>query len=186
MEQLTLSTSCPRVHTTSRQEHHGGQYGDMVSVSTRLVFLPAFERYTSSENVGMVRLSRQIERALEGNTKRLAPVDEGILRASVHTERFAGPSVLLLRTSVRVRYGIYQALGTGIYGPRHRRVRPVTAKALRFAPKAPGPLVRGVRRPRRGSRAVVYAASVRGTPPNRYQIVALELSVPGAHIDVFV
>lgn len=48
-------------------------------------------------------------------------------------------------------YAIYHQRGTGIYGPKRRRIKPVTARALRF----PGPS------------GYIFASSVAGVPRRR-------------------
>lgn len=118
------------------------------------------------------RVGRQVQNA----AKRRAPVDEGRLRSSI------GYNVSILPTQVRVRigsslaYARYVHEGTGIYGPRRRPIVPVTAKALKFEPgRSMGPRRRGASAGARGRRGgPVFAASVKGSPPNPFLADALE------------
>ena len=79
-------------------------------------------------------LSRAIgdsARTIEGKAKRYAPVDQGILRASIHTE---GPRVTSNNVEAivgtNVKYAKMQEEGTGIYGPKKQPIRPVHGKFL--------------------------------------------------------
>jgi hypothetical protein len=86
-------------------------------------------------------------------------VDTGRLRASINTQIIihAGQPVCVVGTNVR--YALWVHDGTGIYGPRHRMIKPRLRKRLRFKP--------------RGSARYVYARAVRGIPPNRFLANAL-------------
>jgi hypothetical protein len=88
-----------------------------------------------------------------------APVDLGILRASIHTE---GPHVLDrdVRATVgtNVEYAQAQEEGTGIYGPRKRMIVPIRGKFLVF--KKAG--------------QTIFARSVRGVRPRYYFKQAIE------------
>lgn len=86
-------------------------------------------------------------------------IDTGRLRASVATvvvTRQARPVVLV---GTNVNYARYVHDGTGIYGPRHRPIRPKRAKFLRFRPKGGG--------------RWVYARQVKGMRPNPFLTNAL-------------
>ena len=81
-------------------------------------------------------------------------IDTGRLRASIHTTivlRNGNPTALV---GTNVKYAILVHDGTGIYGPRHRPIRPRRAKFLRFRPK--------------GKRGFVYAREVKGMKPNAF------------------
>lgn len=83
-------------------------------------------------------------------------VDTGRLRASINTQVVTGgasgnPKVVV---GTNVWYAMLVHDGTGLYGPKHRMIRPVRAKRLRFKPQ--------------GSRRYVYAKAVRGMAPNRF------------------
>lgn len=87
-------------------------------------------------------------------------IDTGRLRASINTQlvtRNGEPAVLV---GTNVKYARFVHDGTGLYGPRHRLIRPVRRKFLRFKP--------------RGSRGkFVYARAVKGSPGNAFLANAL-------------
>jgi phage gpG-like protein len=86
-------------------------------------------------------------------------VDTGRLRASINTQlvtRNGEPAVLV---GTNVFYARWVHDGTGIYGPRARRITPKNHKRLRFRPS--------------GSRKYVYARSVAGMRPNAFMKNAL-------------
>ena len=81
-------------------------------------------------------------------------VDTGRLRASINTQLVIrnGRPVAVIGTNVY--YARFVHDGTGLYGPRHRMIRPVRRKFLRFRPA--------------GSRRFVYARRVKGMVPNSF------------------
>ena len=81
-------------------------------------------------------------------------VDTGRLRASINTQLVMrnGRPVAVIGTNVY--YARFVHDGTGLYGPRHRLIRPVRRKFLRFKPA--------------GSRRFVYAKSVKGMVANPF------------------
>jgi phage gpG-like protein len=86
-------------------------------------------------------------------------VDTGRLRASINTQlvtRNGEPAVLV---GTNVFYARWVHDGTGIYGPRARRITPKNHKRLRFRPS--------------GSRKYVYARSVAGMRGNPFMRNAL-------------
>jgi hypothetical protein len=158
----------------------------MVQVRTTLdLHTERFDRFTSADNPGMVRQANRYARGIERTAKRRAPVDSGLLRASISSDVFVERNFIIVTVTVGARYGIYQARGTGIYGPERHLLTPRTAKAFRFQPKQPGPLVRGGRRASRGRRAVVFASTIRGTPFNRFLVIALAENVPAGSVQYF-
>lgn len=92
----------------------------------------------------------------EGGPKR---VDTGRLRASIDTQLVVRGGKPIAVVGTNVFYARWVHDGTGIYGPRHRRITPVRRKRLRFKP--------------RGSGRYVYARSVRGMIPNPFLANAL-------------
>lgn len=96
--------------------------------------------------------------------KRRAPVDLGALKASIGMSTLHTRQKTVIRIGTNLQYGLYQELGTGVYGPKHRRIRPKRAKFLRFKPK--------------GSKDFVFARSVAGSPAHHYLRRALRFSVP--------
>jgi hypothetical protein len=151
----------------------------VVSISSTItVNRRELANFTGGGNSGVVRYAERLGRRIESTAKRFAPVDEGLLRASISHTVTRQPSRVVVQVRIGVRYGIYISKGTGIYGPKHTRITPRTAKALRFEVRPGRPLRRGQRTRARGSRPVVYAASVRGTPFNHFMVRALRAHVP--------
>lgn len=139
----------------------------MASVSyTQRLNLDALDRLLKSSEGGVAKdllrrgllVETQAKRNLGGQDgpKR---VDTGRLRASINTQmiRRNGQPVVVVGTNVF--YARFVHDGTGIYGPRHRMIRPVRAKRLRFKPH--------------GSGRYVYARAVRGMAPNHFLANAL-------------
>jgi hypothetical protein len=117
------------------------------------------------------RTGRQIVNA----AKRNCPVDEGRLRSSINYVVTITPRRVVVNVGSPLEYAIYIHNGTGIYGPKHTPIRPVTAKALKFeTPKGMGPMRPGQRRAAKGRRGYVFARSVRGVPPSPFLSDALE------------
>lgn len=93
----------------------------------------------------------------QGGPKR---IDTGRLRASINTQlvtRNGNPAVLI---GTNVFYARFVHDGTGLYGPRHRMIRPVRRKFLRFRPHGGG--------------RYVYAKAVKGSPGNAFMRNALK------------
>jgi phage gpG-like protein len=74
--------------------------------------------------------------------------DTGGLQASWHRSHLASDRFTVASSK---NYAVYHQRGTGIHGPRRRRIKPVTARALRF----PGP------------NGPIFAASVAGVPKRK-------------------
>lgn len=91
-------------------------------------------------------------------------VDTGRLRASIQTSRIRSFGLPGARVGSKVKYARWVQDGTGIYGPRHRRITPTTKSVLRFVPK--------------GGNSYVYAKSVAGMRPNPY----LRKALPAARL----
>lgn len=126
------------------------------------------EDLLTGPNGPVVRYIERICRRTENEAKRLVDRDTGRGAASID-------HVLIIRNGRVVgivgsdlEYLAYRHRGTGIYGPHASRIRPVSAKALKFLPKRGSPS-RG--RPRRG--AFVFAKSVAGAPANPFLVNAL-------------
>lgn len=64
--------------------------------------------------------------------RQLCPVDEGRLRASLTLEMRITPRGPIARIGSNLEYARYVHEGTGIYGPSHQPIRPVSARALRW------------------------------------------------------
>lgn len=103
---------------------------------------------------------RELSRAIgdtaatvQGKAKQYAPVDQGVLRASIHTEgpRSSGNNVEAI-VGTNVKYAKAQEEGTGIYGPKKQKIVPIRGKFLVF---------------KRGGETI-FARSVKGTRPKWY------------------
>lgn len=81
-------------------------------------------------------------------------IDTGRLRASINTQLVHRNDGLAVLVGTNVKYARFVHDGTGLYGPRHQRIRPIRRKFLRFRP--------------RGARSWVYARSVKGSPGNAF------------------
>jgi hypothetical protein len=98
-----------------------------------------------------------------------APVDTGAGRAAMHSD------VVVEAGSIRGRVYLpkhlfFHALGTGIYGPKGRPIKPVNGKYLVWRAKGGA---------RAGGRApLIFARQVKGVPRNDWMIAALELASP--------
>lgn len=124
----------------------------------------------------VARLARQVE----NRAKTTAPVDEGTYRASIsHTVRLSGTRITG-RIGSPLHYAWFIEVGTGIYGPRKRPIRPVSGKYLVFEPgRGMGPLPKGGKHPPKGKRGMVFAQQVKGSPPKHVLENALRETVPG-------
>jgi hypothetical protein len=96
-------------------------------------------------------------------------IDTGLLRSSIHTNLMTSGSQLVMRVGSGQYYALWVHDGTGIYGPRARKIKPRTAKYLVFRWKKMG-------------NKKVFFKSVKGMPPNPYlknALPAASLKVPG-------
>jgi len=114
----------------------------------------AFARHMTSARGPAVALVRSVGRRTVNNAARRAPVDRGLLRASLESQILIRQQSVTARIGSRVKYHPWQEIGTGIYGPRGRRIYPRTKKYLKFRPK--------------GGQGFVFARSVRGVRGKRY------------------
>lgn len=110
----------------------------------------------------------QVTDAVAIRARELAPGRGGGLRRSIRSE--ASKMTTATRATGRVvalaPYAVYQHEGTGIYGPRHREIRPRRDELLRFYSSKEG--------------GFVYAKTVRGVKPSKFLVRAVDelLSVP--------
>lgn len=81
-------------------------------------------------------------------------VDTGRLRASINTQLVVRDGKPIAVVGTNVFYARFVHDGTGLYGPRHRRIYPVRRRRLRFRPHGRG--------------RYVYARSVKGSPGNPF------------------
>lgn len=88
---------------------------------------------------------------LEANVKENTPVDKGLLRKSITHKVFKQADTWNGIVGTNLNYAPFQELGTGIYGPMKRAIRPVRAKMLAW---------------KKGGQWY-FARSVKGTPPKK-------------------
>lgn len=128
----------------------------------------------------VMRGLRDIGNAVRNDAARNTKVDTGQHRASLEVTQARVGSLILTRIGSPLQTYIYLEIGTGIYGPKHRRIRPVSKKVLRFKPgRVKGPTGRGRRGTspeRRGG--WVYAKSVAGIPGGHMLVNALRNKTP--------
>lgn len=86
-------------------------------------------------------------------------VDTGRLRASINTQLVTRQGVPIAVVGTNVYYARWVHDGTGLYGPKHRVIKPIRRKRLRFRP--------------RGQRSWVYAREVKGMVGNPFLANAL-------------
>lgn len=99
----------------------------------------------------MLRLTKKVQREAKKNLRRHNRT--GKLSASVFARVIHRDGVPIGQVGTPLKYGLWLDQGTGIYGPRHRPIRPVRAQYLRFTTR---------------TGQVVYAKSVRGIRPTRF------------------
>lgn len=122
----------------------------------------------------------------EGEIRRRAPVRTGYLRRSITHAVTRVASMLVGVIGTATRYAPFLEFGTGLYGPRNRRIVPTNAQALRFqaggraslfaggarAGGSAGPGFRLSGQQRSGAAGAgaqfVFARSVRGIMPRRF------------------
>jgi Bacteriophage HK97-gp10, putative tail-component len=91
--------------------------------------------------------------------QQLCPVDTGRLRASIYVHVVVVHGEPSVEVGTKVNYARYVMRGTGLYGPHHHVIVPTHGKVLVFRP--------------RGSANVVFARSVKGSPPHPFLQLAL-------------
>lgn len=108
------------------------------------------------------RVVTRARRNLGGNTG-TGPrrVDTGLLRNSVLAQLQVRPNGLAVRVGTGIYYARYVHDGTGIYGPKHKVIKPKNGKFLMFRSNTYGA--------KRGKyRGFVFARSVKGMKPNPF------------------
>ncbi|MEV0822545.1 hypothetical protein [Nonomuraea rubra] len=134
-----------------------------------------FRRLTQSPAGPVVRQADQIGRRTVNGAKRNVKVDDGHLRSTIDHTLDVSARRVTMRAGSPLAYGLYLHEGTGLYGPKRKVIRPISAKALRFEVKTPGP---GGRVPAKGRRAVVFAKFVRGVKPDKWLVRAFRAACP--------
>lgn len=105
------------------------------------------------------RVQAQARKNLGGGVSGPKRIDTGKLRTSISVELRRGRRGLTVRVGTNVEYAIWVHDGTGLYGPRHRVIRPTTKRYLRFKPH--------------GAKNYVFVKYVKGMRPNRFLADAL-------------
>lgn len=104
--------------------------------------------------------------------RQLCPVDEGRLRGSLTLEIRMTVNGPIARIGSNLDYARYVHEGTGLFGPRHDYIRPVSASVLRWPAKNNSGS--GPRRFSGGSTAgFVFSMRSKGTPPRPFLLDAL-------------
>ena len=93
-------------------------------------------------------------------------VNTGLLRATIRSQLVKHPQGLAVKVGTGVYYARWVHDGTGIYGPRHAKITPKTAKALVFRSK-----IYGAKKGKFAGKVVV--ASVKGMRGNPFLADAL-------------
>src|SRR5215471_10080737 len=97
-------------------------------------------------------------------------VDQGTLRASIHTHMVRLGGILICEVGTDVEYAIYVHEGTGLYGPRHALIYPKRARVLVFTPrKSGGQFIK------RADRTTVFVKFTRGMPGTPFLRDALRI-----------
>lgn len=151
-------------------------------MSVRVVLNQAeIERVFHSPAGPVFRYVHDVTEEVRNAIVRRAPRDTGQLAASMEAIVSASGNTITGWIGSRLDYASHVARGTGIYGPTGRRIVPVHAKALRFkAGRGTGPGKRGGKGTSPEKRGPwVFAASVKGSPPNHFMIDGLEDVLPG-------
>mgnify|MGYP001612490550 CR=1 FL=1 len=113
----------------------------------------------------VARYVEDLTRQGANRARQLAPVDTGSLRASVSTSVFRRGGKLVGSVHSLLDYAIFVHEGTGIYGPRHRIIKPRRAQVLVFRPRG-GP--------------TVFARSVKGQQGQPFLVRAIHEVLPTA------
>lgn len=91
-------------------------------------------------------------------------VDTGLLRSSITVQLTRGQNgALAVRVGTAVRYAYWVHEGTGLYGPRHARIYPRTARYMRWKNKATG--------------KYVFAQSTKGMVGNPFLVKAIPAGI---------
>jgi phage gpG-like protein len=105
--------------------------------------------------------------------RRLAPVDEGRLRASIAVEFSREGDTTVARIGSNLPYAMFVHEGTGLYGPRHAMIRPRAKQFMRWPVKNNSGS--GNRRYSGGSTSsYAYARQTRGVPARPFLRDALD------------
>ncbi|WP_202638995.1 HK97 gp10 family phage protein [Bailinhaonella thermotolerans] len=125
------------------------------------------ERVLSSPEGPVYRMVRRMANTVLNEAKRRVPVDHGTLRASLQVAMHTSPGRVWAVIGSSLHYAIYVHNGTGIYGPRKRRIVPISSKVLAWESRDPKTTPKN-----RGT--MVFAPSVAGMEPRPFLVDALQ------------
>jgi hypothetical protein len=128
----------------------------------------------------VVRHVSDICDSVTAEAKRNVNRDTGALAASIEPTVNVYGRLVVGRVGSPLFYAEYIHEGTGIYGPKKKRITPVSAKALRFKPgRMIGPSLPGKTGSSPENRgAWIFAASVKGIQPHPFLVNAFENVCP--------
>jgi hypothetical protein len=127
-------------------------------------------RFLTSPNGPVVTHVREIGQRVVNDARRRAPVDTGRLRASIQLAIQTHGLRITCRIGSNLQYASWVHNGTGIYGPAHHLIRPVSARVLVFPARGGGS------GGRRGG--LVFTPHVRGQRPQPFLVDALRAVCP--------
>lgn len=84
------------------------------------------------------RVEGQAKRNLAGANGAPKRINNGRLRSDIQAKPVTVSGAPAARIGTRLKYGRYVHDGTGLFGPRHERITPKTARALVFPSKKYG------------------------------------------------
>lgn len=132
------------------------------------------DRIAAAMQSAAVQWCERIGAEVASHARNQCPVQDGRLRGSITHLVTATPTGATVHIGSPLAYARYRHEGTGLYGPHHKRIVPVSAKALKFKPNISGPLRNNGGRDRRNGGQFIIVKSVRGTPGYPFLTLALE------------
>jgi hypothetical protein len=126
-------------------------------------------RFLTSPDGPVVMHVREIGQRVVNDARRRAPVDTGRLRASIQLAIQTHGMRITCRIGSNLQYAVWVHEGTGIFGPDHRVIRPLTARVLVFPARGGGSA---------GRRGLVFTPYVHGQPPQPFLVEALRAACP--------
>ena len=108
----------------------------------------------------LIRRGLLVESAAKRNLRRSPTrVNTGRLSSSINWRVVEYRGLPAVRVGTSVKYAIYVHEGTGIYGPRHRMIRPVNKRVLRWKVRGGG---------RKSRKGYTFSTYSRGMKPNKF------------------
>jgi hypothetical protein len=149
-------------------------------VSTFRVNQAAVDALLRGRSGPVVRHITEITEAIRSEAARNVKKDTGALAASLSATVNVHSRLVVGRVGSPLNYAEWIHQGSGIYGPRHTPIVPVSAKALRFKPgRMIGPLPSGQSGSSPEDRGGwIFAKSVKGVPPHPFLVEAFERVCP--------